>query len=64
MTVYFAKAKQFFSDVRLELNKVTWLGRKEVISITIVVLVTVFFIAAFLGVVDIGLANLIKKILH
>jgi preprotein translocase subunit SecE len=64
MAVYFTKAKQFLLDVRVELKKVTWLGRKEVLSITMVVLVTVFFISAFLGIVDIGLSSLIKKIIN
>lgn len=64
MTAHIAKAKQFLFDVRVELKKVTWLGRKEVMSVTLVVLITVFFIATFLGLVDIGLSNLIKKIIH
>jgi len=64
MMVYITKAKQLFFDVRGEVRKVTWLGRKEVISITFVVLITVFIIASFLGLVDIGLSNLIKKIIR
>jgi len=63
MSVYVAKTKQFYSDVRAEMNKVTWLGRKEVMSVTLVVLITVFLISIFLGVVDIALSNLIKKII-
>jgi len=64
MTAYFDKAKQYFLEVRVELKKVTWLKRAEVMSVTAVVLITVFVIAIFLGIVDIGLANIIKKIIR
>lgn len=64
MTAYFDKAKQYFLEVRVELKKVTWLKRAEVMSVTAVVLITVFIIAIFLGIVDIGLANIIKKIIR
>lgn len=64
MTAYFDKAKQYFLEVRVELKKVTWLKRAEVMSVTAVVLITVFVIAVFLGIVDIGLANIIKKIIR
>ena len=47
-----SKISQFFSNVKLELKKVSWPGRKEVYGTTIVVLCTVFFIGIFLGLVD------------
>ena len=47
-----SKINQFFSDVKLELKKVSWPGRKEVYGTTIVVLCTVFFFGIFLGLVD------------
>ena len=43
-----SKINQFFSDVKLELKKVSWPGRKEVYGTTIVVLCTVFFFGIFL----------------
>ena len=63
MNANIEKAKQFFFDVRVEFRKVTWLGRKEVMSVTLVVLITVFLIASFLGIVDIGLSHLVKRII-
>jgi preprotein translocase subunit SecE len=54
---------QFLREVRVELAKVTWPSRKEVIASTSVVLVIVFLIAAFLGLVDLGLSKMIKLIL-
>lgn len=59
----FEAAKQFLREVRTELKKVTWPSRKDTLSGTLVVLVAVFIIAIFLGIVDSGLSNLIKELL-
>jgi preprotein translocase subunit SecE len=56
-------AKQFLREVKTELKKVTWPSRKDTLSGTLVVLVAVFIIAAFLGIVDLALSNLIKQLL-
>jgi preprotein translocase subunit SecE len=57
-------AKQFFREVRVELKKVTWPSRKETIASTSVVLITVFLVAFYLGIVDLGLSRLIKVFLE
>ena len=59
----FETAKQFLREVKTELKKVTWPSRKDTLSGTLVVLVAVFIIAIFLGIVDSGLSNLIKELL-
>jgi preprotein translocase subunit SecE len=59
----FESLKQFLREVKTELKKVTWPSRKDTLSGTVIVLVTVFVIAFFLGVVDSGLSNLIKMVL-
>ena len=59
----FESAKQFLREVKTELKKVTWPSRKDTLSGTAVVLVAVFIIAIFLGIVDSGLSNLIKEVL-
>ncbi len=56
-------AKQFLREVKTELKKVTWPSRKDTLSGTLVVLVAVFIIAVFLGIVDSGWSNLIKALL-
>ena len=56
-------AKQFLREVRTELKKVTWPSKKDTLSGTVVVLVAVFVISFFLGIVDYGLSNLIKEFL-
>jgi preprotein translocase subunit SecE len=45
-------AKQFYSDVRSEMKKVSWPARQEVFGTTIVVVVAVFFFGLYLGLVD------------
>ena len=47
-----AEIKQFLNEVKLEMRKISWPGRKEVYGTTIVVLGAVFFFAIFLGLVD------------
>ena len=56
-------AKQFLREVKTELKKVTWPSKKEALSGTAVVLVAVFIVAFFLGIVDWGLSNLVKELL-
>ena len=51
---------QFLTDVRLEMKKVTWPTRAEVISTTVVVMVAVVFFAAYLWGVD----NLLELFFH
>ncbi|RPI07255.1 MAG: preprotein translocase subunit SecE [Zetaproteobacteria bacterium] len=43
---------QFLREVRVELKKVTWPGRNEIIGSTAVVIVASFAVAFFLGFVD------------
>ncbi|MGY8761574.1 MAG: preprotein translocase subunit SecE [Nitrospinaceae bacterium] len=56
------KAIQFLSEVRSEVKKVTWPTKKEAIGGTVVVLVVVFIMALFLGLVDMLLSKIIGVI--
>ncbi len=58
------KTKQFFREVRVEMKKVTWPSRKETIASTSIVLITVFVVGFYLGIVDLGLSRLIKVLLE
>jgi preprotein translocase subunit SecE len=49
---FFERVKQFLREVRAEMEKVTWPGRDEVRAATIVIIVLVILLAAFIGVVD------------
>jgi preprotein translocase subunit SecE len=60
----YTKVSQFFREVRSELRKVTFPSRKETLASTAVVIVVVFIVAAYLGLVDIGLSLVIPRILR
>ena len=55
---------QFLREVKVELKKVTWPSRKQTIGSTVVVLVLVLLISLFLGIVDMGLSQLIRVVLQ
>ena len=55
--------KKFLGEVRTELKRTTWPSRLEVRNTTLVVIVTVFIFAAFLGVVDYILSHMVRFIL-
>ena len=57
------KAIQFLSEVKNEVNKVTWPSRKEAMGGTAVVLVVVFVMAVFLGLVDALLSKIVAALL-
>ncbi len=56
------KAIQFFKDAYFELTKVTWLGKKEVVATTVVVIVFVIIMALFVGFVDQVLSIILRVI--
>lgn len=61
---YIQQGLQFLREVKVELKKVTWPPRNQTVGSTIVVIVLVMIISLFLGMVDIGLSNLIRLVLH
>lgn len=54
---------RFLKEVRVEMKKVTWPQRKEIIGSTAVVIVASFVVAFFLGFVDLVLQKLLAVIL-
>jgi preprotein translocase subunit SecE len=56
---WFATVRQFWREVALEMKKVSWPTRTEVINTTIITIVVVIFFAAFLWLADMGLGWLI-----
>jgi preprotein translocase subunit SecE len=57
------RTKQFYLDVRSEMKKVSWPGRQEVMSTTLVVIIAVLFFGAYLGAVDVALSAGVRKLL-
>jgi len=59
---YFTIAGQFLREAKVELKKVKWPTRKELLASTAVVIVLVLAVAFFLGLIDFGLIKIIKNI--
>ena len=49
---FFRNILEFIKDTRKELRNVSWPNRQELLSTTVVVIVTVFFFGTFLFLVD------------
>ena len=59
----FDKVKQFLKEFRIEMKKVSWPSRKEIIASTGVVLVVVLFISFYLGFTDYLLSKVMRAML-
>jgi len=59
----FAKVNKFFSEVTVELKKVSWSTRSELIESTQVVLISTAFLGLFIAVVDLVLSKFIGVII-
>lgn len=57
------KALKFLNEAKAELKKVTWPSFKQTMASTLVVLIIVFIVSIYLGLIDFGLAKFIKLIL-
>ncbi len=54
------KIKEFFKEVKIELKKVVFPQRDEILGSTWVVIFTVITVSVFLGIVDLGLSKLVS----
>jgi preprotein translocase subunit SecE len=59
---YFQMAGQFLRECKIELKKVKWPTRKELLASTAVVIVLVLLVSLFLGLIDVGLIRIIRSI--
>jgi preprotein translocase subunit SecE len=60
---YLNVVRQFLTEAKVELRKVTWPTRKELLSTTAVVIILVLLVAFFLGIVDLGLVKIIRNVI-
>ncbi|HEX7065076.1 MAG TPA: preprotein translocase subunit SecE [Bacillales bacterium] len=63
MANIFGQSTKFFQNVIRELKRVSWPTRRQLVSYTITVLVTVAFVAVFFALIDLGVSELIRMIL-
>jgi preprotein translocase subunit SecE len=61
---YLNMATQFLRESKMELKKVKWPTRKELLASTAMVIFLVLVVSLFLGVIDFGLIKLIKNIIR
>ena len=54
---------QFLKDAKVELKKVVWPTPKQTVASTAVVIIIVFIVSIYLGIVDFALAKLVKFVL-
>ena len=54
--------KAFTHEVKIELSKCNWPSRQELMGSTMVVIVSCILLAAYVGVCDVVLMNLLKLI--
>jgi preprotein translocase subunit SecE len=57
------KVKAFLAGSKVELKKVTWPTPKQTLASTSIVIIVVIIVSLFLGVVDFGLAKVVKFVL-
>ncbi|OGW77003.1 MAG: preprotein translocase subunit SecE [Omnitrophica bacterium RIFCSPLOWO2_02_FULL_45_16] len=57
------KFVNFLKDVKLEMGKVSWSTRDELIGSTIVVLVSLTILSIFIGICDIVLSTIVNVIM-
>ena len=60
---FFKNFVEFIRETRKELHNVSWPNRKELVSTTVVVIVSVFFFGFFLALVDLIVSPAMRFIL-
>lgn len=55
---------KFFNQVKTEMKKVSWPSKSELISSTIVVLVSTLMLALYIGVCDLALSRIINVLIR
>ena len=57
------KISQYFNGVQIEMKKVTWLSKQEMMGSTLIVGVFSVLIAIFLFIVDFGVSQFISRLI-
>jgi preprotein translocase subunit SecE len=58
-----SRAKRFLREVRAELKKVSWPNKKELVSYTGIVFVSVVFVAILIWLIDTGFTQILKNVI-
>ena len=57
------KISQYFNGIQIEMKKVTWLSKQEMMGSTIIVGVFSVLISIFLFIVDFGVSQFISRLI-
>ena len=57
------KVAGFFNDIKLEMSKVSWPTKDELIGSTIIVIVSLAILALFIGICDLFLSKIVNIIM-
>ena len=63
MTTKIDNLKKFYREVKLEMKRVTWPSRQDVINTTVITVIAVFFFAFYLFVIDVALNKGIEELI-
>ncbi|MCX7910349.1 MAG: preprotein translocase subunit SecE [Endomicrobia bacterium] len=63
MKKFFNSIIKFINESYIELKKVHWLSKKEVITSSIVVVVLIFIFSIYIGIIDFILARIVSFLL-
>ncbi|MEK7664214.1 MAG: preprotein translocase subunit SecE [Patescibacteria group bacterium] len=58
---FISKTQSFFKEVYIEMRKVNWLARSDLLRYTLIVIVVTIVVAAFLGGLDYVFSAFIQK---
>jgi len=58
------RVEEFFREVRAELKKVTWPNKKMLKTTTVIVVVFIFIMALYIGVIDLIFSKIIAVFLR
>jgi len=56
--------KKFVDEVKIELNKVSWSSRNDLVTSTIVIMLSCVFLAMFIGICDFAISRIINLIMR
>lgn len=59
----FQNIQDYFREIKIELKKVSWVTRKDVVRYVIMVVVFSFIVTLILGLFDFAFLQLIRKII-
>ncbi len=58
------RLREYFSEVRVEVKRVTWPSKQEIYGTTVMVILTTFLFGIYFWICDQGFSHLVAKVLR